>query len=122
MKSALANMSDDDLVTLFTEIGLQQDKAELEGEIAKLKRLTFKLWDVEEELKARSGDQRRLLVPLYGHKNAWVRINAIEATLAINPEEARRQLQILAGTHEHPPSARARGALRGLDDGTYKPS
>lgn len=122
MKNSLASMSDDDLVALFTEIGLQQDRAELEGEIAKLKRLTFKLWGVEEELKSRPGDQRQLLSPLYGHRNAWVRINAIEATLAVNPKEARRQLEILAETHEHPPSARAKGALRGLDDGTYKPS
>lgn len=120
-RKALENMSDAELVALFAQLGVQQDQAELGGEMSKLKRLMFQMRDVEAALKNRPGDQRKLLSSLYNHKNAWVRIGAIQATLAVNPAEARHHLEIIAETHEYPPSARARMTLSRIDDGTYKP-
>lgn len=121
-RSLLAGMSEADLVALFAELGQKQDRAELDGEISKLNRLMLAMRDVEQELKARPGDRRQVLSSLYGHENAWVRIGAAQATLAVNPKEARQQLERLAQTHEYPPSARARMTLSRLKDGTLTPS
>jgi hypothetical protein len=77
--------------------------------------------DVEEELKARDGDQRRALLDLYDHPNAQVRLNAAKATLAVAPESARRMLQTMADSREFPQAGDAGMTLDSLDRGIFKP-
>ena len=63
----LEEMSVAELVDCFAAICIAQDQALLYSEIAKLNRLIGQMRAAEEELKARPGDQRRALLPLYNH-------------------------------------------------------
>src|SRR3546814_3594846 len=87
----LASLSNRQLLSHFEEICDGQSRNMDEVWQA---RIYNKLYDqmilVLNELKARPGDQRRLLADLYGHDNAQVRLKAAIHTLAIFPAEARR--------------------------------
>jgi hypothetical protein len=115
-------MSADELVNLFCDYGLQQDDAMLGGEQAKVNRLVWKLKDIADELKSREGDQRSALLSLYGHPNAQVRVNAIKATLAVAPEQARQALEVLANSKEFPAAGEAGMSIVALDRGIFKPT
>jgi len=114
-------MTVDQLVTRFADIALDQDKADLKGDYAKFNRLYDEMDAVEKELKARVGDQRSALLPLFNHPNAQVRLKSAIATLALAPQEARRTLQILSDRQEYPQAADARGMIRAIDEGTFVP-
>jgi len=71
MKTSILNgMTVPQLVERFTALALGQVKAELHGETGKYNRLFRELAAIEQELKARNGDQRIALVPLFEHPNA----------------------------------------------------
>jgi hypothetical protein len=72
-------------------------------------------------LKARNGDQRRALLLLYEHPNAQVRLKAAKATLAVNPDAARRVLQTLADSREFPQAGDAGMTLINLDRSIFNP-
>jgi hypothetical protein len=120
--SKLKAMSVDHLVERFTELSLGQDEALLMDEIAKFNRLYGLREAVEQELKAREGDQRKALLALYGHRSMQVRLNAAKSTLAVAPEAARRELRAIADTREYPQAADAGMCLRNLDEGIFKPT
>lgn len=122
-KRNLTKMTVDELVQRFMEIALAQDHAIMWDEpAAKYNRLFDLMGDVEEELKRRPGDQRRELVQLFDHPNPQVRVKAAIRSLAVAPEEARQVLEILDERNELPQAADARGMMRSLDEGTYKPT
>jgi hypothetical protein len=60
----LSTLSTDRLVESFVEIALEQDKARLANQIARFNHLFDRMEAVEEDLKARQGDQRRTLLRL----------------------------------------------------------
>jgi hypothetical protein len=94
MKTSILNgMTVPQLVERFTALALGQFKAELHGETGKYNRLFRELAAIEQELKARTGDQRIALVPLFEHPNAQVRLMAAEFTLAVAKASACRTLQ-----------------------------
>jgi len=115
-------MTPDQLVALYIEISSSQYDALMRDEIGKFNKLFDRMVAVEEELKMRDGDQRRLLLPLYTHSNAHVRLNAIKATLAIAPEAARKALEALSESREGFQSMDAGMCIRALDDGTFIPT
>jgi hypothetical protein len=117
----LAAMTDDQLVDRFVEISLAQDKAILYDEIAKFNRLFSQEMAVDQELKTRPGDRRRLLLRLFDHENAQVRLNAAKATLAVAPAAAREALENLANSKQFPQAGDAGMSLTNLDRGIYKP-
>src|SRR5882724_1712924 len=119
---SLQQMTVDQLLARFAAIGIDQDKALLRNEIAKFNRLYDEMDAIENELKARNGDQRRALVGLYDHPNAQVRLNAIKATLAVSPEQARRMLSVMANSREYPQAGDAGMALVNLERGIFKPT
>jgi hypothetical protein len=110
------------LVDRFTQIGVSQDQALLENAIAKFNRLFDQMVATEEELKSRSGDQRRALLALYKHPNMQVRLNAVKATLAVAPQEARAMLQKIADSNFFPQAGDAGMALVNLERGIFKPT
>ena len=112
----------DELVERFASLALEQDKALLDSDISKASRLYWKLKDVEAELKAREGDQRRALLKLYDHPNAQVRLKATKATLAVAPEAARRMLETIAESREFPQAGEAGMSISNLDAGIFKPT
>lgn len=110
-RPSLSSYSVDDLVRRFTELALQQDDALLGNELSAVKRLYWKLEEIGEELKGREGDARRALARLYDHPNAQVRLKAVQATFAVLPDEAMKQLQAIADSKEYPQAGEAGMAL-----------
>lgn len=118
----LGEMTIEQLVERFTAIALDQDQALLAHEYEKFNRLFDEMEAIENELKARQGDQRRALLSLYGHPNTQVRLKAAEATLAVAPESARRMLQSIVDSREFPQAGDAGMMLRNLDREVFKPT
>jgi len=117
-----SGMTDEELVERFVAISLDQDDALLGGEVGRFNRLYDQKIAVLNELKSRHGDQRRLLLRLFDHPNAQVRLNAAKATLAVAPETAQMQLQAIRDSKEYPQALDAGMSIRGLEEGTYKPT
>jgi hypothetical protein len=115
------DLTNEQLVAQFEAIALQQDEALLQDELAKFNRLFAQMNAVELELKSRPGDQRRLLLRLYDHPNAQVRLKAAKRTLAIAPEQARRMLEVIADSGRYPQAGEAGMSLANLERGIFKP-
>jgi Domain of unknown function (DUF2019) len=116
------DLSVEELVRRFVEIGLAQDKALLYDELAKFSRLFEQMQEVVQELKRRPDDQRQALFGLYDHPNMQVRLKAVKNSLALAPEEGRRVLQDIADSHEYPQAMEAGMSLDNLDQGIFKPT
>jgi hypothetical protein len=122
MKTKYESMTVDQLAERFTAIGIEQDKALHRNETARFNRLFDEMIDIENELNSRQGDQRRVLLGLYGHSNAQVRLNAVKATLAVSPEAARHALQAIADSREYPQAGDAGMTLINLERGIFRPT
>jgi len=120
--SKFQRMSDEELVKRFAEIGVAQDEALLDDDVAKFNTLYRETIALKEELKSRPGDRRQVLLRLYDHPNAQVRLNAAKATLAVAPEAARRLLQSIEDSKKHPQAGDAGMSLLLLDKGIFKPT
>jgi hypothetical protein len=118
----LQDMTADQLVKLFESIALQQDEALLRNELTRFNSLYRQMNEVENELRVRAGDQRHLLVSLYDHPNAQVRLKAAARSLAVVPAQARRLLEVIANSQQYPQAGDAGMLLAGLDDGTFRPT
>lgn len=122
MNANLAKLSPDQLVQEFVRVSLDQYEAHRYRRVAAYNRLYRVTEAIEKELKARTGDQRRLLFPLYVHQNVQVRLKSAMATLALNAEGARQVLQAIKDEQKFPFAADAAGMLFALDEGRYIPS
>lgn len=120
-KAELSAMTAIELVDLFAENCVEQDKADLAGNLSKYNRLFVQMKSIHDELKQRAGDQRRELVRLYGSPNMHVRLQAAKLTLAVAPLEARSQLQAIVDSKWFPQAGDAGMCLHNLDTGFYKP-
>ena len=116
-----ANQSDDSLIARAAEIGVAQDHALLGNEISRCNRLFDELTAIEEELRTRPGDRRRLFIKLYEHRNMQVRLNSAKATLAVAPQEARALLEWIAESKHNPQAGDAGMCLWALDEGIFVP-
>jgi hypothetical protein len=121
-RPTLKSMTIDQLVRHFEGLALEQDKALLGNEISKVNRIYDRLKDVEDELRGREGDQRGALLALYDHPNPQVRVKAVKATLAVEPDAARRMLKVIAESREFPQAGEAGMSIRALERGIFKPS
>jgi hypothetical protein len=117
----LQSLSIDDLVALFAEIAVEEDKAEKVDDLAKRNRLAYEMDAVQAELKSRPGDQRRALLPLYDHPNMQARLMAAKYTLAVAPKAARQLIEWIAASSWRPQSGDAGMCLSALDKGIFKP-
>jgi hypothetical protein len=118
----LSNMTVQELVGQFATIGVNQDEAILKDNNATFTRLFRQMVAIENELKARDGDQRRALLSLFTHDNMQVRLNAAKATLAVAPEAARKKLQVIADSGWPIQGGDAGMCLWNLDRGVFKPT
>lgn len=118
----LSHLNLDSLVSRFVENCLAQDRALLYSEYAEYGRLYKRMRAIEDELKGRSGDQRRALSILYSHSNAQVRFQAAGATLALEPGLARQIIESIANSNRFPHAGYAGMMLDALDSGTFKPT
>lgn len=121
-RTNLEEMTAEQLVDRFAEIGIRQDEALLYSEIGKFNRRFGQMMAIENELKGRAGDQRRALLALYDHDNTQVRLNAAKATLAVAPEAARAVIEAIANSQRFPQAGDAGMTLADLDRGVFNPT
>jgi hypothetical protein len=126
----------ENLVARFAALALEQYEAmeynfafAFEGEKIKaarkqqhVNRLYRELKAIEDELKRRTGDQRRVLVELLRHPNEHVRLKAATALLAVAPEAARRELERIAAPRIGPQAGAAGMLLASIDRGDFIPT
>ena len=117
----LEEMSVDELVERFAEIGIAQDQAELMGEIGKFNSLYRQMDATEKELRRRGREARLALLRLYDHPNMQVRLKAAKRTLGVAPEAARKVIQAIYDSKWYPQAGEAGMSLWNLDRGVFKP-
>lgn len=118
----ISALSVEDLVEEFIWLAIEQDNAMLANAQSKINRLFWKLDAIMNELKSRPGDQRSVLLSLYGHENMNVRLKAAHATLALAPQAARTLLEEIAASGWQPQALDAGMSIINLDRGIYKPT
>jgi len=121
-KLNLSDLTIDQLVARFSELGTEQDRAERTDNPSKYDRLFWQMEAVKNELKARPGDSRSALVKLYDHPNMQVRLKAAKATLAVAPIAARAVIEAIADSRSYPQAGDAGMCLANLDAGVFKPT
>lgn len=121
-KTKLDAMTVDQLVERFAAITVAQDDALLGHEFAKFNRLYDRMKEVSDELKNRSGDQRRALMKLYDYPNMQVQLQAARFTLAVAALEARQKLEAIVASQWFPQAGDAGMSLLNLDRGIFKPT
>ena len=118
----LQNSTVEQLIAQFLDIALRQHEAMRRNRNSEYNRLFDQMEAVEQELRKRTGDQRRALLPLLDHPNPQVRLKSAIATLSIAPVMARQTLQTISDREEYPEAVDAREMMRALDEGRFIPS
>jgi uncharacterized protein (DUF924 family) len=118
----LENLSVNALVDRFATIGVEQYKAKDAEQDERYKELFYKMYDIQEELKRRQGDERRALIMLFDYPNMQVRLMAAQYALAVAPQAARRAIEAIAASTWAPQCYDARMCLHMLDEGTFVPN
>jgi uncharacterized protein (DUF924 family) len=118
----LQNLSVNALVDRFATIGVEQYKAKDAEQDERYKELFYKMYDIQEELKRRQGDERRALIMLFDYPNMQVRLMAAQYALAVAPQAARRAIEAIAASTWAPQCYDARMCLHMLDEGTFVPN
>jgi hypothetical protein len=113
-------MSLNELLESFVEIGVAQSVAAEEFRISTVNKLFDRLRRIEEELRRRGNDERRILISLYEHPNIQVRLNAAKSTYALNTAGARAVIQAIADSKVAPWGPSAGMTLWALDEGLGK--
>jgi hypothetical protein len=118
----LSVLSSDEIVQRFEKLCIEQDDAMDRNELARANRLVWRIHALKMELKLRPGDQRRLLMRLFGHSNMQVRLSAAHANLAVDYVAARREIQEIADSRWGPQCGDAGMTLWNIDRGFYRPT
>jgi hypothetical protein len=121
-KVNLKALSTSDLLLLFEKLCVEQYNALDRQEYAAFNRRYDRIQAIEDELKSRPGDQRRILMTLFGHPNMQVRLTAARANLAVDYPASRREIQDIAVSKWGPQCLDAGMTLINLDNGIYRPS
>jgi hypothetical protein len=120
-KLALSEMTVDQLVDRFAEIGVAQGDVRYEDHIARFKRLYKDMDDVDHELRRRGRAARLALTRLYDHPDTQVRLKAATRTLGIDPVAARAVIQAVADSKHFPQAGEAGMRLWAYDEGRFRP-
>lgn len=118
----LSNLSVQQLVADFVELGVAQDDALSDRDSRRYNRLFDRMQLLVQELKQRPGDQRRALMSLYDHPNLQVRLKAAKANLAVAYGPSRKVMEEIAECHWAPQGLEAGMSIHHLDTGIYKPT
>jgi hypothetical protein len=114
----LTNLTVDQLVDRFAEIGIAEDAARDADNLAAYKRLYLKISAISDELKARGREARFALTRLYNHPNLQVQLHAAQFSYGVAPEAARKRLKAIAASKIPPQYLDAGMSLSALDSGT----
>jgi len=122
MKPRLKDISTQELVQLFAENCVEQDKAIFNEQISKFKKIFSIMFRIDEELRERGREARLALTALYEHPNLQVKLQAARLTLGVAPAEARQVIEAVSKSGWMPQAADAKGTLWNLDSGFLKPT
>jgi hypothetical protein len=117
-----SSLSSDEIVRRFEQLCIEQYDAMEREEQARVNRLVWRIHALRMELKSRPGDQRRLLMRLFGHPNMQVRLSAAHANLAVDYLAARREMQAIVDSQWGAQAGDAGMTLYNIDNGFYRPS
>jgi HEAT repeat protein len=118
----LQTAPNDQLIATYIELSQNEDDAMLRNDIGRATRLVRQRKEVDDILRARGIQARRMLLPLLEHPNAQVRLNAAKHLLAVAPAEARATLEDLAAHGPGQQEGSAGMCLLLFDEGTFKPT
>lgn len=118
----LSVLSNGEIIRRFEQLCIEQYDATERDELARVNRLVWRVHALEMELKSRPGDQRRLLMRLFGHPNMQVRLSAARANLAVDYPAARREMQAIVDSKWYPQAGDAGISLENIDSGFYRPT
>jgi hypothetical protein len=118
----LSCLPDSELLARFEKLCVEQYNALDRQEYAAFNRRYDRIQAIEDELKSRPGDQRRILMTLFGHPNMQVRLTAARANLAVDYPASRREIQDIADSKWGPQCLDAGMTLINLDNGVYRPT
>lgn len=111
-------ISTNELVNLYIEIGKTMGVYAETFQISKYNRLYEKKRAIQDALRRREGDHRHRLFELYSHKDMQVRLNAVNATYALDPKRAEAEFLAIYETRREPWAADAGMSLAILEMGT----
>lgn len=120
--SKLKGLPTNELKSLFESLCIEQYNALERNEIAAFNNRYSRIQEIVDELKSRPGDQRRVLMQLFGHPNMQVRLTAAKFNLAVDYIAARREIQDIVDSKWFPQAGDAGMTLHHLDTGVYKPT
>jgi HEAT repeat protein len=119
-KARLAPKSNAELVDLFREYALMQERVLLDSNTSKYNKLYDKMEAIEEELTARGLDARKLLLTLLTDKNFRVRYAAAVRSLGVDRERAIATLREIEASHKMPEAGEAGMTLYFIERGISK--
>lgn len=115
--SRFSKMVVENLVSLHADLSAKQGHAQESFlSMTIVNRLGKQIFDINDELKSRPGDQRIVLIKLFSNPDPWVRFNAASAVLDIATASARPIIQAIADSKNYPVAAHA-GMCLSLFDG-----
>jgi hypothetical protein len=122
MKSrGVARMTDAELVSKFSAIAKARGEATMMLETRRANACFDQMKAVDLEMRSRGTEARKALIPLLSDPDRYVRYYAAMYLLTVAPEQARAILEWNTRFEVGILAADARGMLRALDEGTYKP-
>jgi|SRR5579862_3036089 len=124
----LQDLSPEQLAERFKQLSFQQ--ADDLNSTKYFRTASNQLENVAAELRRRGPEARRALVPLLDCRDdsrtmsavAQCHLNAAEQLLAVEPDRARATLEELANSVTQYQMVLARGTLKALNSGTWKPT
>jgi len=120
-RKSLTEMTVNELVDRFAEIGVAQYNALDDDDNAKFRKLYKQIDAVDHEIRARGREARLALTRLYTYPNMQVRLAAAKRTLGVAPGPARQTIQAIADSKWPPQYLDAGMTLWNLDNGTFVP-
>jgi hypothetical protein len=106
-------LSIDDLVKQFSDLAKKRGVAVLDLDNGRANALFDRMKSIDQELRTRGRGARLALAPLLDDPDRFVQFYVAECLLALVPIRSKYEVDSI--------SADARGTLRELDAGTYKP-
>lgn len=111
----LYDLTPEQLLELYVEVGLAEDAADKRGRLPQSNRLAKQGFEIAAELGRRPGNQRLALRQLYDHPNMRVKYNAARDTWFAANIDSRRKLEEIRDSKWQPYCAEAAMQIRILD-------
>jgi hypothetical protein len=118
----LKDMTLQELIDLFAQNGIEQDRVIRRGEAPKFTDIFYAMGAIDAELTRRGPHAKMSLSELYDHPNMQVRLQAAKVARDVDPVNARQVLETIAKSVRMPQAADARGTLRILNSRSVSPN